>query len=469
LIGARLRRDLGTIEAYAAFVGVLTGAGIFRVTSSAWAITGPSLILAYLVLAPAVLATSIPYAVFLSTPLGRDPGGEYTHISRTFGGTRVAFVGTWLKIISYIGALAFLANAFADYAVQLAGGRLEVDTWRFPIAVGILTFIYLVHVLGIRWFGRVQVTMCALLGLSLVVLIVPGLFAIRFDNYRPFFTHGAGGFAAALLPLFFAYAGFESLAQAAGEVRDSTSRLPRVFIRGIFAATGIFFLMSAVAFGVLPGSRLENSTTPMADVAAVYLPAGGSAFVTFGALMALATTLNMTMLVPSRVGIILARDHLAPAWLGAISPRTGTPIRGLTITFMASVLLLASGQLSLALTIAVFALVILYFLHAVALLALPRANPELYRQVTVPIRPAVQRFAAIVSIVSMGALIVMQVVADLRVLATQSFAERIAGQSLTSLELTILWSVIGVAIYSLGRRRAAGDPCLTRIDGDAAD
>ena len=79
----RLRRDLGTLESYATLIGILIGAGIFQVTSQAWAMTGPSVILGYLVLTPAILATSIPYAAYLSTPLGREPGGEYLHISRT--------------------------------------------------------------------------------------------------------------------------------------------------------------------------------------------------------------------------------------------------------------------------------------------------------------------------------------------------------------------------------------------------
>src|SRR6266849_4374822 len=168
-----LRRDLGTIESYATIIGILIGAGIFKVTSDAWALTGPSVILGYLVLAPAIVATSVAYSVFISTPLGRDPGGEYTHISRTFGGHGLAFVGVWLKAISYLGALAFLAQTSA--------------------------------------------------------------------NYRPFFTHGISGFAAALPPLFFAYAGFESLAQAAGEVKDSTRRLPGIFLRG-FGATAVLYL-----------------------------------------------------------------------------------------------------------------------------------------------------------------------------------------------------------------------------------
>ena len=77
---SRLRRDLGTLESYAALIGILIGAGIFQVTSQAWALTGPSVILGYLVLTPAILATSIPYAAYLSTPLGREPGGEYLHI-----------------------------------------------------------------------------------------------------------------------------------------------------------------------------------------------------------------------------------------------------------------------------------------------------------------------------------------------------------------------------------------------------
>src|SRR6202165_3220163 len=103
---AGFRRDLGTLESYAALIGILIGAGIFKVTGQAWLLTGPSVILGYVVLAPAILPPSVAYSVYRSTPLGREPGGKYTHISRTFGGYGVAFVGLWLKIISYVGALA---------------------------------------------------------------------------------------------------------------------------------------------------------------------------------------------------------------------------------------------------------------------------------------------------------------------------------------------------------------------------
>lgn len=449
----RLRRDLGTIESYAAVIGILIGAGIFKVTSEAGALTGPSVILGYIVLVPAILATSIPYAAFLSTPLGRDPGGEYLNISRTLGGFRIAYIGTWLKIISYVGAGAYLANALAGYLLKLFGGRLTPEKFQLPLALGGLLLFYAIHVAGVRWFGRMQVLMCALKGLALLVLIVPGLFAIRASNYTPFLTHGFGGFAASLLPIFFAYAGFESLAQTAGEVKDSTRRLPMILLKGITATALIYALMSAVAFGVLPGARLQASAAPMAEVAAVYLPAGAAGFVTFGAIMAIMTALNGTMLVPSRLALMFVADGLAPAWIGFINPRTATPIRALTLTLVACIALLVSNQLTLALTIAVFALIVLYFLHSLTFLLLPRWNPQLYSEITVRIPRWVLLGSAALSVIAMGGMIAVQVFQDVVTLTTQTLHERVVKHTLTSLELAIVWAAVGAALYALGRRR----------------
>src|ERR1051325_3109355 len=319
-LSSRLRRDLGTLESYAVVIGILIGAGIFQVTSQAWALTGPSVILGYLILTPAILATSIPYAAYLSTPLGREPGGEYLHISRTLNGFRLAYVGAWLKIISYIGAGAYLANAMAGYLIALSGNRIDAQRFRLPLALTALVIFYLIHVIGIRWFGRFQVVMSALKCLALLVLIVPGLFVLQSSNYVPFFTHGPSGFGASLLPLFFAYAGFESIAQTAGEVKDSTRRLPRILLKGITITALFYVFTSIVSFGVLPGGRLQAGSAPMAEVGSLYPPEGAPIFVTIGAIAAIMTALNGTIFVPSRLAIMFVEDGLAPRWLGFINP-----------------------------------------------------------------------------------------------------------------------------------------------------
>ena len=457
-IVSRLRRDLGTVESYAALIGILIGAGIFKVTSDAGAITGPSVILSYLVLMPAILATSIPYAAFVSTPLGREPGGDYLHISRTLGGFGIAYVGSWLKIIAYVGAGAYLAGALADYFIELTGRRFASEFYHQGFAIGSLIFFYLVHVIGVRWFGRIQVAMCVLLGLAIIVLVVPGLFAIHAANYSPFFPHGISGFTLSLIPLFFSYAGFESLAQTAGETKDSTRRLPLVFLRGITATALIFVLMSVVAFGVLPLSQLQASATPMTEVATRYLPWGAASFVTLGAIMAITTSLNPTLIVPSRLALIFVEDGLAPRWLGSVNRRTATPVVALTLNLIACLVLLISRQLSLALNIAVFALVLLYFLHSVAFLLLPRMNPTLNREITIAMPVWLQRVAAWFSVLAMGALVLVQVSGDLRTLRSTSLGERISAKSLTSLELAIVWSLVATIFYLLARMRKKSAP-----------
>lgn len=462
---SRLRRDLGTLESYAVIIGILIGAGIFQVTSRAWALTGPSVILGYLVLTPAILATSIPYAAYLSTHLGREPGGEYLNLSRSLKGYRLAYVGALLKIISYIGAGTYLADAMAGYLIAVSRGNIS-ERFRLPIALAALVAFYLIHVIGIRWFGRMQVAMSALKCLALLVLIVPGLFVIDSANYTPFFTHSWSGFGVSLLPLFFAYAGFESITQTAGEVKESTQRLPSILLKGITITALLYVFTAIVSFGVLPGGRLQASSAPMAEVASIYLPAGAAVFVSIGAIAAIMTALNGTLLVPSRLGMMFAEDALAPRWLGFVNPTTATPIRGLTLTLLCCVVLLISGQLSLALNVAVFALVVLYFIHSLVFLLLPRLNPTLASEIQINLPHRMQQVAAVVSVLAMGLLIVIQLGLDVEVLRTQTLIQRIMGDSLTSIELLVVWGLVGLGLYQLARSQRRNQVAEVDAHGD---
>lgn len=456
--GHGLRRELGGLESYAILVGTLVGAGIFRVTSEAYGATGPSVLLGYFVLAPLTLATSIAYAAFLSTSLGRIPGGEYAHIARTFGAKGLAFVGAWLKIVAYLGAGAYLADTMAAYLLQLgdlAGWELDPTSWQKPLAVLTLLAFFGLHCSGVRWIGRAQVWMCTVLALAVAVLVIPGLFAVEVANFEPFFTGGADGFVSALVPMFFAYAGFESLAHAAGEVKDSSERLPGVFLRGLVFSTLIFVAMSVVAFGVRPAGGLADSSAPMADVAAVYLPGGAAAVVTLGALMAIATSINGSVLVPARIAMMLAHDGLLPKAFAHVHAGSGTPRVGITVATLLSLALLLSDQIGVALGIAVFALFLLYALHSFAMVRLPACNPELAAEINPRLRPGLRAIAGLVSILSMGALVVVQVLGDAESIAASSFAERWDQGTLTTVELAGFWALLGVAFYLLRARRAA--------------
>jgi amino acid transporter len=148
---------------------------------------------------------------------------------------------------------------------------------------------------------------------------------------------------------------------------------------------------------------------------------------------------------------MFVEDGLAPRWLGFINRATATPIRALTLTTICCALLLISGQLALALNVAVFALVVLYFIHSLVFLFLPRLNPSLASEIEINLPRPLQQVAAIVSVLAMGLMIVIQLRQDVAVLTTQTLSQRIQSQSLTSIELILVWGIVGAGLYQLAR------------------
>lgn len=373
-----LRRDLGKLQGYATITGTLVGSGIFVVTGQAGGDAGPGVILAYLFLAPIILTTTVAYSVYLSTPLGEKPGGAYIHMSRTHGFYFLGYIMMWLKWVAFIGAMGVLSSSFGEYvAVYFSGVEPRY------IGIGAILFFYVVNLVGVRYFGAVQTVMFLVLVLAIIVLVLPGFFAIDGGNLTPFLPFGLSGVVTVMVPLFFAFAGFEALAQTAGETRNARETLPRVFMLGVLAAVVIYVLMSLVAFGAVPYSRLAQSDAAMTLVSMQYLPLGASLVVTAGALMAFTTSLNTAFMTPSRLLYVMADDRVVPRFLAHVNARFRTPDVAMTISTAIGVFLLATRTLEYMLNVALQALFLLYAVHSLTMAALPYIRPALFARARV--------------------------------------------------------------------------------------
>lgn len=470
-----LSRDLTKLGSYATIIGMLVGSGIFVVTGESGAVAGPSVPLAYLILAPVILATAVAYSVYISTPLGIRPGGAYIHISRTTQNYYVGFIALWLKWLAYIGALAVLSTSLGRYfkffypnmdqslAALLPFGQSLLE--RYPadpslgelvIASASLLFFFVFNLVGVKFYGWLQTAMFLVLCLAIVVLVVPGLFAIDLKNFSPLFPYGfwvSGppgrevGFMAALPALFFAYAGFESLAQTAGETKEARQSLPRIFVNGILISMAIFFLMSLVAFGIVPHEELAESKYAMSLVAARFLPWWGGAVVTVGALMAFTTSLNATLYVPARILYVFGEDRMAPGWFARIGKRFRTPWVSLVINTTIAVALLWTKKFGYVLNIALVSMFLLYGLHSASLIALPFIRPALYKTARVKLRPAFLVIAGLVSLASMSYLAAVTIARDI---AKQS-ALPAEQRGLTVWQLLLIWTIAGTILYAIAR------------------
>jgi amino acid transporter len=202
--------------------------------------------------------------------------------------------------------------------------------------------------------------------------------------------------------LFFSYAGFETLSQIAGETKDPTRTLPMIFIRGVLVSVVIFVLMSFVAFGVLPAEALASSQSAMADVAGVYLPSWGSGIVAIGAMSAFLTSINGSILVPSRMFFVFSEDRLMPPILSKVHPKWRTPYVSLIISAMISITLIWTKSSLFLLNTGLIGIFIIYLIQGIALISLPYVNPSLYESAKFKPPIPVLWFMGGVVIISMG-------------------------------------------------------------------
>ena len=216
--------------------------------------------LAMIVAGIPALLISLVYAS-ISTAFPR-PGGEYLYISRSISpaiGFTVAFI-KWASAIIIAGTVAYMDVLILKDALFFLGLQQIASLFNLPIfqiigSLMILWFFWFVNYIGVKVYGRVVIV------LALLMLI--GGFAMMFigftHNHSQFLaitkadvpnvkeTNSVFDFILAVATLFWAYIGFTSIAQSAGEIKDWKRNLPRAFIFSAIIVT-LYYVFYSAAF-----------------------------------------------------------------------------------------------------------------------------------------------------------------------------------------------------------------------------
>jgi amino acid transporter len=229
-----------------------------------------------------------------------------------------------------------------------------------------------------------------------------------------------------------------------------------IFINGVLISAVIFFLMSLVAFGVVPYAELAHSNFAMSDAAAKYLPWWGSAVVTLGALMAFSTCLNTTLFVPARILFVFGEDRMLPQWLARVSERFRTPWVSLVVNAAIALVLLWTKSFGYVLDIAIAGMFLVYASHSASLVLLPFLRPSLYQKARVKLRPSLLIILGLVSLASMVYLTIMTITRDI----SRHNALPPEQRGLAIWQLLLVWVAVGSFFYLIARwegRRAGFD------------
>ena len=353
------KRALGRFDATMIVIGGIIGSGIFinpyivaqRLDSSA-------LVLGAWIAGGAIaLAGALSYAE-LGSVFPRV-GGQYAYLRDALHPLAGFLYGWALLAVIETGAIAAVAIAFATYTLRLVG---QPDLSPIPLAIAALVVLSLINVLGVKPGSRVLNVLVVLKVGALAVLIAFGLFAPSaagwFTGAKSATTaemSGAVAFGAALVPILFAYGGWQNANYVAEEVHDPGRQLPVSIIGGTIAVVAIYVLVNVVYLRALGLEGLAATSTPAADAARHMFGSVGDRFVTAAIAISTFGFLDLAILAPTRVYYAMAADGLFFPALAKLHPAYRTPAVAIAVQTTWSCILALSGSYGQLLNYVVFA------------------------------------------------------------------------------------------------------------------
>lgn len=353
-LGQTMARRLGLFDATMIVMGGIIGSGIFMNPSVvARQVSTPFLILLVWALGGLIaLAAAFIWAELAA--LRPEVGGQYAYLREAYH-PLIAFLYGWgLLLVIQTGGMAAVAVTFARYFLELT--NLPVADWMVAIiALGSLTVI---NCLGVRAGGSVQSLLMVLKIVAIVALIGCGVYLIM-PAPTEGISSGMGGFGfgvgpptfsflttlgAAMVPVLFAYGGWQTASFVSGEIREPRKNLPRALIIGVTGVVLLYLLVNFVCVSALGVSGLANTTTPASDVMRLALGPIGARLIAAGIAISTLGFLSQGMLTAPRVYFAMAEDGLFFKNVGRLHPKTHVPILAIVIQGLFAIVIALSGR-----------------------------------------------------------------------------------------------------------------------------
>ena len=314
-----LARVIGSWGLAAGIVNVTIGGGIFRLPAGVAAAVGPAAPLAYLACTIAMGLIVLCFADAGSRVT--MTGGPYAYVETAFG-PFVGFVSGALLWVGITLALSAVSTFFADSLLALVPAL--GTTGRQVALIGVLVLLAAANMRGVGGVTRFNAVATAAKLLPLVLLVVVGLFTMRWSNLVWQAAPTPGAVSRASVLLIFAFLGVESALVPSGEVRDPARTVPRAIFVAMTVVALLYVSIQLVAQGLL-GAALPNDPTPLASAAGVALgPAGRTMILVGSAVSMFAYVSGMTLAVP-RMLFAFGRDGFLPSALARVHPTWRTP------------------------------------------------------------------------------------------------------------------------------------------------
>jgi amino acid transporter len=379
-------------------LGSIIGSGWLFGAWKAAKLAGPAAICAWVIGAVVILAIALTYA-----ELGAmfPESGGMVRFARYSHGSLVGFVSAWANWIAIVSVIPIEAEASIQYMSSWPYGWAHALYVSGELSItgvllsGVLVLVYfLLNYWGVKLFARANsaITVLKVLipGATIAGLMLTGVHTGNFSSgsAHAFAPYGWSSVltAVATSGIVFAFNGFQSPVNLAGEARNPARSVPFAVIGSILLALVIYVLLQVAYIGAIEPAKLAKGwnaldfSSPFAELALALNLNWLAILLYVDAFISPSGTGTTYMATTTRMIYAMERNNMLPKMFGNVHPVYGVPRPAMWFNLAVSFifLLFFRGWSSLAAVISV-ATVISYLTGPISLMALRRSAVDLHR------------------------------------------------------------------------------------------
>ena len=305
---------VGLKEAISIGIGGMVGGGIFAVLGLAVSLAQGGTPVSFLIAGAIALVTAYSYSK-LSLVLP-DRGGTVKFVNEAFGVGVLSGGINNLLWACYIIMLSLYASAFGSYAPNLLGlfGK-SIDFHLYASAVIVVATV--INYYSIEVVGAIESYAVTIKLVILLAFVGVGAYGLVGNPFLGQLAPGHWESPLSLLTggmvIFVAYEGFELIANAAPDITNPETNIPRAYYYSVLFVIGLYVTIAAITVGSLPFAKIATAEDyVLAEAAKPMLGEIGFKIITIAALISTFSAINASLYGGSRVSYELAEDDELP-------------------------------------------------------------------------------------------------------------------------------------------------------------
>ena len=355
-------RTIGLFGAIAIGVGGMVGGGIFAVLGEAVSLAHGATVVAFLLAGFVAILTSYSYAK-LSVKY-QSKGGTVSFIDNAFGHNFLSGSVNFILWLSYLVTISLYAAAFSSYAEVLFLDKSTFFMKHLFISLAIILPL-IINLISASFVSKSETIIVIIKVILLIVIIASSASFVDTQRFNPSNWKDSFSILVAGMVIFVAYEGFELIANAAEDIKNPKSNLPRAFYGSVILVIILYVLIAYITVGTVDESvLLKAKDYALAVAAKPALGQIGFTIVSIAALLATFSAINATIYGNGRLGFILAMEGELPKELN--KEKNSIPSVSILVTAFFSLILANSIDLSQIAIIGSASFLLIFFIINVA-------------------------------------------------------------------------------------------------------